>query len=623
MRRRLFWGGTFLCLLVGAAQAQDPFPGNPPIAPRWAFEPIVWEDNTNTRASTEGLVQGYLDRKIPVGGVIIDSPWETFQNNGVFDQTRYPGPQAMIDNFHAKNVKVVLWITGFVDTDDPDHAYVKAQNLGVNSSQDLTWWRGTGIHVDFTKPAAETWWHGVMDKTMNMGIDGWKVDQSADYVPDPVQTSLGQMTRQNFKKYYHAALFDYATSKNPAAMITARAFSTAQGGIGASISKVSMCWQGDFYGDFSASGIPLQVHDVYKSALLGYGNVGVEIGGYYKAVPTKNSLIRYAQFGAMTSFMENGGSNGGLAQHLPWYWDAQTIAIYQYFATLHSELAPYNFSYGVEAHLAGVSALRNADTVQFQHLLGDQLLVSPFTTDATTKAVHFPAGSQWIDYWNDSIVYQGGTSTNYSAPLDKFPIFIKAGAIVPLNVKNAIANHGDSTSSGKITLLVYPKGLSQFTFHRPTSEGIAYEDIGISSDESTGIVKVAGDSTLNWRLRIKSALRPLAVTGGDSWSYDPSRKLVIVDKTGSSFSIAVQNRSTAVASSKSAASGAIRGGTSEGTFELFDLKGHSIRVVVKQGETLNSALRKSYPDVPRGVYCYRALDDGNVPRGAAFILVGN
>jgi hypothetical protein len=67
------------------------------------------------------------------------------------------------------------------------------------------------------------------------------------------------------------------------------------------------------------------------------------------------------EFGALTPLMENGGTNGGLAQHLPWYWDAATGSIYQYFATLHSELGSYNFSYGVEAHLTGTSIIRGSD----------------------------------------------------------------------------------------------------------------------------------------------------------------------------------------------------------------------------------------------------------------------
>src|SRR5262249_20092029 len=51
-----------------AADPAAPTPGTtPPITPRWAFEPWVWEDNTNTRASTETLVADYVSRQIPVG----------------------------------------------------------------------------------------------------------------------------------------------------------------------------------------------------------------------------------------------------------------------------------------------------------------------------------------------------------------------------------------------------------------------------------------------------------------------------------------------------------------------------------------------------------------------------
>jgi alpha-glucosidase (family GH31 glycosyl hydrolase) len=105
---------------------------------------------------------------------------------------------------------------------------------------------------------------------------------------------------------------------------------------------------------------------------------------------------------------------------LPWYWDATTVAIYQYFATLHSELGSYNFSYGVDAHLTGTSIIRGSDKTRGQHLLGDQLLASVITMDVTTKSVAFPSGSNWIDYWNEDTVYTGGTTTQYSAPLAQY-----------------------------------------------------------------------------------------------------------------------------------------------------------------------------------------------------------
>ena len=69
----------FLMLLLRATafcQAQT-LAGRPPITPAWALGHIVWEDSLNTTAGAEQLVNGYLQRNIPVDAVIIDSPWSS------------------------------------------------------------------------------------------------------------------------------------------------------------------------------------------------------------------------------------------------------------------------------------------------------------------------------------------------------------------------------------------------------------------------------------------------------------------------------------------------------------------------------------------------------------------
>jgi alpha-D-xyloside xylohydrolase len=298
-----------------------------------------------------------------------------------------------------------------------------------------------------------------------------------------------------------------------------------------------MGWVGDHDGGFG--GIVTQMNDIYTSAQMGYGAPGVEVGGYFTNPPTKNSLIRYAQFGALTPLMENGGSNGGLTQHLPWFWDAETVAIYQYFATLHSELGSYNFSYGVDAHLTGTSIIRAPDKTRAQHLLGDQFFTSIITSDVTTKSVTFPTGSSWIDYWNEDMVYAGGSSVSYGAPLARYPLFIKTGAVIPMDVKTAVTGHGDATSAGKVSLLIYPQGKSAFTFHRPLGEGTSYTDVAIGVDTASGTIAVTGGAVASYRLRVKSFQAPTAVTGADAWSYDAVSKTVVADKLGSTFAVVV------------------------------------------------------------------------------------
>jgi alpha-glucosidase (family GH31 glycosyl hydrolase) len=514
-----------------------PPPGTtPPITPRWAFEPWAWEDNTNTRQSTESLIAGYMSRQIPVGAVIIDSPWETTYDTLVWDTTRYPSPQAMIAGFHAQGVKVLMWLVAFVDTDAPTHQMVRQQGYGVNGSADATWWKGTGIHIDITNPAAVTWWNALLGGVLADGIDGWKLDRGADYIGDPIQTMAGSISATDFKKRLSADFYDYTVGRNPNGVVMVRPYAAAQGLIGSDVSKCSVGWVGDHDGGFG--GIATQLSDVYTSAQMGYGAPGVEVGGYVNP-PSKDSLIRYAQFGALTPLMENGGTNGGLTQHLPWFWDAETVTIYQYFATLHSELGSYNFSYGVESHRTGTSIVRGSDKVRAQHLLGDQLLASVITTDVTTKSVTFPAGASWIDYWNEDLVYAGGTTMSYGAPLARYPLFIKAGAIIPLDVKTAVTGHGDATSAGKSTVAIYPRGKSSLTFHRPLGEGTTYSDAVFDVDATAGTVTVTGAAAASYLLRVKSLQAPTSVTGADTWSYDAASKMVVTDKQGATFTIVI------------------------------------------------------------------------------------
>jgi alpha-glucosidase (family GH31 glycosyl hydrolase) len=136
-------------------------------------------------------------------------------------------------------------------------------------------------------------------------------------------------------------------------------------------------------------------------------------------------------------------------------------------------------------------------------------------------------------------VYTGGTTTQYSAPLAQYPLFLKTGSIIPLDVKTAVTGHGDTTSAGKVTVLIYPQGKISFTFHRPLGEGTTYSDVGFDVDATSGTVTVTGASAVSYRLRVKSLQAPTGVTGADTWSYDATNKVVVVDKQGAAFSVVI------------------------------------------------------------------------------------
>ena len=140
MKKFLLFTNLILVCVFMSAQ-------NPPITPAWAFEHIAWEDSINTEEGAKALVDGYLQRDIPVGAVIIDSPWSTTYNDFNWDTQRYSDPKRMIDYFKSKDVKVLLWLTGVVNITCKDTRFQKSdtyhevvsKGYGINQSKQHAW----------------------------------------------------------------------------------------------------------------------------------------------------------------------------------------------------------------------------------------------------------------------------------------------------------------------------------------------------------------------------------------------------------------------------------------------------------------------------------------------------
>ena len=504
----------------------------PPLTPAWALEPWIWEDNGNTRGTITEVMTGYRHHNIPFGVVLIDSPWQTAYNSFVWDTLRYPDPQGFIDALHANDIRVVVWLTAFfnrtarhvLQPKHPQYDWIKSQGYTVNNGQDDEWWMGKGIHLDFTNKDAVNWWHTQLDKIIDMGIDGFKTDGGANNIGDTIVTSKGKMTREDYRKLYYTDVYDYLRKKNPEGIILARPYSH-QGGYAAPVSKCPVGWCGDFLGNWD--GLQLQMDNIYKSAQSGYGMVGCEIGGFvYRARSNKEQLIRYTQLGALLPVMINGGFNGGLSNHLPWFHDDETVRIYRYYATLHSELVPYIFSFGVHSHETGKPVIKSSDIENAQHLLGTEIFVSPIVNDELFKKVVFPDSHYWIDYWNEDRVFSPGSELYYSSSIERIPLFLKAGAIIPMNVKNGVTEHGDESSKDKLTVIIYPYKESSVKYNIPSGEGLAYNPIIIDVNEKTGEIRLISEVKSDVIIRVKSFTKPTSITGADSWRYDSVKRLI-------------------------------------------------------------------------------------------------
>ena len=132
---------------------------------------------------------------------------------------------------------------------------------------------------------------------------------------------------------------------------------------------------------------------------------------------------------------------------------------------LHLELVPYIHSYDFRAYETGEPILRHTSLKNESFTLGEELFVSFVTQKGLTMTdVHLPEGT-WVDFWDETRTFVGPTDIRYPVPLGHEPVFVRAGAIIPMNVSRSYTGHGTPESKGSLTVLVYPSGDSSFELH--------------------------------------------------------------------------------------------------------------------------------------------------------------
>lgn len=526
----------FLLTLTSQVNAQE-LP-KPAITPYWGFGHWIWEDQIHTSNTVKYMIDGYSKYNIPVNAVILDSPWSSAYNNYEWDTALYPDFEEMFKQLHNKNIKLILWYTGFVNKESrevpmnqsPLFGEAIKNNYTVNEGRLSQWHKGRGAHIDFTNPTAREWWHKQVDNVLKLGIDGWKVDISAEWLGDNVLTSIGYLSNEEFRHYHYKDAFEYARSINPDFLCyTYGHVHILNSYLNMAPQNYSHCqWTGDFDGDFA--GLANQLEFIYLSAKNGYGAPACEISGYWGNPSDKKSFIRYTQLASMVPTMVNGGNNGALGYHLPWNYDQQTISIYRDYVKLHQKFAPYLFSTSVEGHLKGHSIIKNCSLENVSHLLGDDIFVKPITTEKDTVKIVFPDKGRWINYRDIKEVFASSDTVFKYYPIDKYPIFIKEGAIIPV----------ENPEDDVVEFTIYPKGKSRYVFHKPVGQGVEYSDIIVEVNTKKGIIEISSEKEYKFKFKLICFQEPKSIVGADHFQYNSGKSELLIEKTGNDFKIKIE-----------------------------------------------------------------------------------
>jgi alpha-glucosidase (family GH31 glycosyl hydrolase) len=143
---------------------------------------------------------------------------------------------------------------------------------------------------------------------------------------------------------------------------------------------------------------------------------------------------------------------------------------------------PYTYTLAREARDTGMPLMRalwlhypedaTARAMGSEYLWGRDLLVAPvFEKGATTRRVYLPAGT-WFDWWSNER-HEGGQFVERAVDLATMPIYVRAGAIVPVD---PVRQYTSEAVTDPTTLRVYAGADGAFTLYEDDGESQAYLD---------------------------------------------------------------------------------------------------------------------------------------------------
>jgi alpha-glucosidase len=244
--------------------------------------------------------------------------------------------------------------------------------------------------------------------------------------------------------------------------------------------RYSTVWSGDQSGNWEY--IRFHVPTVIGAGLSGFNAATGDVDGIFGG--SAQTQVRDLQWKAFTPvwMIISGWSKQTNLMKQPWIFGDPYTGINRKYLKLKMRLTPYYYTYMREAYDTGVPMVRAmvleypddpvtwSKRTQYQFMSGESFLVAPVYADTNVRDdIYLPAG-RWIDYW-DGREYDGPTVVNgYPAPLDRLPLFVKAGAIIPMYPEML---YDGQKPKDPITFDIYPFGTTGFRL---------YEDDGVTQD---------------------------------------------------------------------------------------------------------------------------------------------
>ncbi len=541
---------------VGALGDFRRLTGPAPLLPQKAFGNWFSRYQGYSERDYRELLAEFRTNRVPLDVLVVDTDFKSPHdwNGWQWTPAYFPEPRRFLDWAHSEGVDVTLNVHPSISPDDPAYAGAEATAGGLidggprcgvfirDPEETCAVWDWAqrddvasyfGLHQPFEADGVDSWW-----------LD-WCCDESrvsATTLPGDTWINSLYAQRQRARGIRWLPLARIGSSMWDYPAPTAGAWAEHRSTIHFTGDSASTWEMLDFQTRFSAA----------EGAGIGHPYVSHDIGGFLGNELPDDLYARWVQLGAMQPILRLHSDH---APRLPWEYGGRAGRVAGEFMRLRASLVPYLYTLAREAYDNGLPLVRamylgwpqqrNAYRFDRQYMLGDELLVAPVAKpgDPARKKVWFPPG-RWTDIFTGS-VYSGSRSRLLSVPLDRMPVFARAGGVV---VRQPYGDFERPGANGSLLVDVYAGDDGGFELYEDEGKGFGYEAGEFARTRIRWREKGAGGTLeigparggypgdiakRSYEVTITGVERPGSVTIGNratrpvsGWDYDASRRML-------------------------------------------------------------------------------------------------
>jgi alpha-glucosidase len=469
--------------------------GTTPLYQRWIYGSHQSRWGYYTQDEVLDIADKFRELDIPCDVIHMDIDYMNGYRVFTFDDKKFPDVKGLSEKLADRGVKLISIIDPGVKKDEDYFMYKEGMEMDAfahdtdGSVYENAVWPGTSVFPDFTKQSVRSWWGDKTKILLEHGISGiWNdMNEPASFngpLPDDVQFEYGAHEKvHNIYGHFMAKATYDGLAKNDGGkrpfVLTRAAYAGSQ--------KYCGGWTGDNHSIWAH--IALSLEQVCNLSVSGLAMCGSDIGGFGSDT-TPELLVRFYEAAVFVPFFRNHSAMGTRRQE-PWQFDETTIDAVRKTVKLRYRFIPYIYDLAHECEKTGAPIVRplvyeypvdkHVRNISDEYMLGSFVLVAPVIAPGKeAREVYLPDGD-WYDYYTGE-KYSGGRYILADAPLDKVPVFIKAGAIIP--VADGEIRSTEDITEDKISILTYP-GKGSFVHYQDDNETFAYRNGAYNAVEYT------------------------------------------------------------------------------------------------------------------------------------------